>query len=440
MFNPLSHRCCQHNHSHGWPYFSEHLWMASNDNGIVATLYSASSVTAKVGDGTLATIKEVSNYPFEDEIQFTVDTGKKANQFPIYLRLPEWCDSPSILVNGKRQAVALKPGGYARIDRPWVAGDKISLKLPMEVSTQKWTKNHDSVSLNYGPLTFALKITEGVTKMDSTKTALGDSRWQTDLDTTKWSAFEYRAQSPWNVALALNPNKPLTGVTVVKKVWPKSGFPFTPDEVPIKIELKGAILPEWKLDKTGLVSTLQSSPTKSSQPTKTFKLIPMGAARLRISAFPWLAPNGKKWVAAPTPFPYSPTASHVFEGDSIEAICDNILPKSSGDQSIPRLTFWDHKGTSEWIEYHFKKSKSVKEIGVYWFDDTGRGQCRIPKSWRVFGKVGGQWEPMPTEQAPGVLLNQFNTVKIGPVAVMGLRIEVELKPGFSAGILEWRVK
>ena len=70
MFNPLSHRCCQHNHSHGWPYFSEHLWMATNDNGLAATLYSASSVTARAGNGQPVTIKEVSNYPFEDQIRF----------------------------------------------------------------------------------------------------------------------------------------------------------------------------------------------------------------------------------------------------------------------------------------------------------------------------------------------------------------------------------
>ena len=444
MYNPLSHRCCQHNHSHGWPYFSEHLWMASNDNGLVATLYSASSVTAKVGTGAVATIKETSNYPFDDLIQFDVDPGKESNHFPIYLRLPAWCDSPSLTINSKAQALGRDAGGYIRIERTWKAGDKMSLHLPMEVSTKIWTQNHDSISVNYGPLTFALKITERVEKMDSTKTALGDSQWQKDLDTTQWPAYEYKAMSPWNVALALNPAKPLSGITVVKKAWPKSNFPFTPDEVPIKIEMKGAILPEWTLDKSGLVSTLQSSPTTTSQPIQTFKFIPMGAARLRISAFPWLAPNGKKWTLAPKPLPYHPTASHVFEGDTIDALCDNIVPSSSHDESVPRMTWWPRKGPrpgpGEWVEYQFDKPMTVKDVSVYWFDDTGKGECRVPKNWRLFGMVGGQWEPMPTEQAPGVLLDRFNTVSIGPVKVSGLRIEVDLRPGFSAGILEWRVK
>ncbi len=442
MFNPLSHRCCQHNHSHGWPYFSEHLWMATNDNGLAATLYSASSITAKVGNGHSVSIKEVSNYPFEDQIHFTLNTGQKSNKFPIYLRLPDWCSSPSVSVNGTKLSLKAS-NGYARIERTWVSGDQINLSVPMSIKTHVWEQNMDSVSVNYGPLTFALNLNEKVTKFDSTTTALGDSRWQKNLDTTKWSAFEYTPQSPWNVALASDPAKLASTLTVVKRAWPKSGFPFTPNEVPIRIEAKGALLPEWTLDRTGLVSPLQASPTRSSQPVKTIELIPMGAARLRISAFPWLAPNGKKWKEAPKPMPYSPTASHVFEGDTIDALCDNIVPSSSGDQSVPRMTFWPRKGpraTPEWVQYNFKGPILVNETKVYWFDDLGQGECRVPKSWRIFGKVGDQWIPLHTTSEPGTVRNQFNRVTFGPIVVTCLRLNIELQPNFSAGILEWQVK
>ena len=442
MFNPLSHRCCQHNHSHGWPYFSEHLWMATNDNGLAATLYSASSVTARAGNGQPVTIKEVSNYPFEDQIRFSVNTGQRSNKFPIYLRLPEWCSSPTISVNGITMKLKAS-NGYARIERTWTTGDTINLALPMSIKTHVWEQNMDSVSVNYGPLTFSLNLNEKVTKFDSTTTALGDSQWQKDLDTSKWSAFEYTPQSPWNVALASDPTKLASTLTVVKRAWPKSGFPFTTNQVPIRIVAKGAILPEWTLDRTGLVSPLQASPTRSSQPVKTIELIPMGAARLRISAFPWLAPNGKKWKEAPKPSPYSPTASHVFEGDSIDALCDNIVPSSSGDATVPRMTWWPRKGpraTPEWVQYNFKAPMVVKEVAVYWFDDSGRGECRVPKSWRIFGLVGDQWIPIPTKAEPGCLLDQFNVNIIGPITVRGLRLQVEMKDGYSAGILEWRVK
>ena len=442
MFNPLSHRCCQHNHSHGWPYFSEHLWMATNDNGLAATLYGASSVTAKAGNGQRVSIKEVSNYPFEDQIHFTVNTGQKSNKFPIYLRLPDWCSSPSVTVNGTKMSLKAT-NGFARIERAWVTGDQINLSLPMSIGTHVWNQNMDSVSVNYGPLTFSLNLNEKITKFDSAKTALGDSQWQKELKTSQWAAYEYTPQSPWNIALAGNPAKLASTLRVVKRAWPKSGFPFTPNEVPIRIEAKGALVPEWTLDRTGLISPLQPSPTQTNQPVKAIELIPMGAARLRISAFPWLAPNGKKWQEAPKPMPYSPTASHVYEGDTIDALCDNIVPKSSGDQSVPRMTFWPRKGpraSPEWVQYDFKAPTLVNQTKVFWFDDSGHGECRVPKSWRIFGKVGDQWIPIPTTSEPGTLRDQFNLVTFRPIVVTGLRLNIELQPNFSAGILEWQAK
>ena len=73
-YDPHSYRCCQHNVAHGWPYFAEHLWMATPDNGLAAVFYAASEVTAKVGDGQQVTLKSTTLYPFEDTIQFTIST------------------------------------------------------------------------------------------------------------------------------------------------------------------------------------------------------------------------------------------------------------------------------------------------------------------------------------------------------------------------------
>ncbi|MEI8281401.1 MAG: glycoside hydrolase family 127 protein, partial [Armatimonadota bacterium] len=154
-------------------------------------------------------------------------------------------------------------------------------------------------------------------------------------------------------------------------------------------------------------------------------------------------PHGKAWKAAPKPNPFAPTASHVFQGDTIDALCDNILPSSSADETVPRMTWWPRKGprsTPEWVQYDFKNPMLVKEVGVYWFDDSGHGECRVPKSWKVLGKVGDQWIPIPTTSEPGTLKDRFNAVTVGPIKVTGLRLMVQLQDNFSAGILEWRVK
>src|SRR5262249_7635208 len=50
-------------------------------------------------------------------------------------------------------------------------------------------------------------------------------------------------------------------------------------------------------------------------------------------------------------------ASHCNATDTLAALNDKSLPKSSGDHGIPRMTWWDHKGTAEWVLYRFAKPK-----------------------------------------------------------------------------------
>ncbi len=48
QFNPHSHRCCQHNSGHAWPYLVQHLWYAAPGNGLAAYLYGPCEVKARV--------------------------------------------------------------------------------------------------------------------------------------------------------------------------------------------------------------------------------------------------------------------------------------------------------------------------------------------------------------------------------------------------------
>ncbi len=69
LMSPHLHRCCQHNHAHGWPYYAEHLWLATPDNGLCAMLYCDSSVTAQVADGQTVTLDQTTRYPFDERIE-----------------------------------------------------------------------------------------------------------------------------------------------------------------------------------------------------------------------------------------------------------------------------------------------------------------------------------------------------------------------------------
>ena len=97
------------------------------------------------------------------------------------------------------------------------------------------------------------------------------------------------------------------------------------------------------------------------------------------------------------------------------------------------------KGTTEWVEYDFGRAASVAGTSVYWFDDAGEGECRIPKSWRVLYRDGSEWKPVENAAAYTSEKDHYNSISFKPVSTTGLRLEVTLQPEWSAGIQEWKV-
>jgi hypothetical protein len=283
--NPFSSRCCQHNHSAGWVYYDENSWMATPDNGLAAQLYTEGEVTAKVGNRTKVSITEHTHYPFQSSVNFIVNTAK-AVTFPVYLRVSAWCLKATVSVNGKNILVDATPDGYIKLSNKWKNGDRIILELPMHIQVREWTQNKNSVSVNYGPLTFSLKIAENYVKTDGKTAVQGDSGWQATADQSKWPAFNIYPASAWNYGLLLDKQHPENSFSIVKKSWPKNNNPFTDANAPIQLVAKGRQIDDWKIDENGLCGVLPQSPVASAQPESNLTLVPMGGARLRISAFP----------------------------------------------------------------------------------------------------------------------------------------------------------
>jgi hypothetical protein len=90
----------------------------------------------------------------------------------------------------------------------------------------------------------------------------------------------------------------------------------------------------------------------------------------------------------------------------------------------------------------FAKPSAVSETQVYWFDDTGRGGVRVPKSWRLLYKdaSSGDWKPVTASGEFGVAKDAYNTVRFAPVTATALRLELVMQPNVSAGVQEWKVK
>ncbi|MDI9430136.1 MAG: glycoside hydrolase family 127 protein [Planctomycetota bacterium] len=429
-YNPHSYRCCQHNVAHGWPYYAQHLWMATPDNGLAAVLYAASEVTAKVGAGDEVTIRSQTRYPFEDTIRLTIGTKKPA-QFPLYLRVPGWCQEPDVKINGKRIEVHARPQSYVVLDRVWKQDDKIDLTLPMTVGLRHWPRNGDCVSVDRGPLTYSLKIGEKYTRY---------------AGTDEWPALDVLPTTAWNYGLVIDPARPVAAQFQVReKRWPADDQPFETNAAPIEMTARARKIPNWQADPRGLIDEVQQSPVASDERTETVTLIPMGCARLRISAFPWIGdgPDATEWTLPLTEGvgKIPAKASHCNDADTVTALSDEKLPAHSNDHDIPRFTWWPRRGTTEWVQYDFKEPRAIRSMDVYWFDDSPiGGGCRIPQSWKLLYRDGDDWKDVPNPSAHGVQKDHFNTVTFDEVTVSALRIEVRLQDGFSGGILEWRVR
>lgn len=417
---PIAYRCCPHNYGMGWPYFAEELWLSTPDGGLCASMYAASEVVASVADGVSVRVVADTEYPFLETVSLTVTPSREV-EFPLYLRIPGWCDSASVSVNGE-PVPASSAGTYARVSRVWRAGDEVSLQLPMRPAVRTWPSQGSAVSVDRGPLTYSLAIAE---------------RWSTYAGTEPTPGLEVFAESPWNYGLELGTADAGRGVRVRQRRRSTDGVnPFTRAGAPVELSVLGRLVDGWVADPEGVVRPLQQSPAASSAPLTELTLIPMGAARLRITTFPRIGhgPSAVEWTA-----PDLATTSHSWRSDSVDAVGDGLEPSSSADHTIPRLTWWDHKGTAEWVQYAFAVAREVSSVAVYWFDDTGLGACRVPASWRLLYLADSSWVPVPGASPYGVERDRYNEVTFDPVTTSGLRLEVQQQDDWSGGILEWKV-
>ena len=133
------------------------------------------------------------------------------------------------------------------------------------------------------------------------------------------------------------------------------------------------------------------------------------------------------------------SASHCFSKDSLRGVMDGNLPKRSSDKTSPKHTFWPRTGSKQWLQVQFPNAKTLQQAGVYWYDDTGRGKCRVPESWRLLYHDGAGWEPVSAAGKFGIEADKLNEVNFAEVKTDRLRIELQLQTGFSAGVLEFAV-
>ncbi len=256
--------CCTANFNQGWPKFAAGLWMASGDNGLVATAYSPSEVDTMIGD-TPIRISEETGYPFRGKVRINVNPASPLG-FPLKLRVPGWAANATIRVNGKAQPPP-EAASFARIDRTWKTGDVIELEFPMQPRLARGF--NDSISLERGPLVLSYPIAESWVK-------LRDRGMTAD-----WQVFP---ASGWNYALAVDQ----TNVAELQtKEQPLAATPFALKATAVEVEVEARKLSSWRAV-DGVADPVPASPVSSDEPLEKITLVPYAAAKLRITAFPQL--------------------------------------------------------------------------------------------------------------------------------------------------------
>jgi DUF1680 family protein len=130
------------------------------DNAVAIHLYGDSTARFEVG-GRSVRLTQASRYPWDGavEIELEVETP---TTFGVYLRIPGWCRSASLRLNGSSiELAAITRDGYALIEREWKAGDTLRLDLDMPVERihahPDVRADLGRVALSRGPLIYCLE-------------------------------------------------------------------------------------------------------------------------------------------------------------------------------------------------------------------------------------------------------------------------------------------
>ncbi len=99
-------------------------------------------------------LRQETSFPQEQGSTLVVQTEKPV-KLALKVRVPAWAHGATVMVNGAAVDVGAAVDGYVTIDRQWVAGDKVTISLPMALELHRASDDPASVAILYGPVVLA---------------------------------------------------------------------------------------------------------------------------------------------------------------------------------------------------------------------------------------------------------------------------------------------
>lgn len=361
---------------------------AQKGSDVYVNLYLPGSADITV-NGKASHLAIEGDYPWSGKLKLSW-TGAGAENGTLHLRVPGWETQP-VTLNSKE--VTPDESGYVVVHQDWAKDSSINLDLPMPIervaANPEVKPDEGKVALRRGPIVYCAESIDQNAPLSNVfvpETSSVKSNWTNDF----------------NGAELLT----ASAATTPKVSWWGKLYQATP--VPAATTLK--LIPYCDWDNRG-----------------------HDAMQVWFPSAPAPSPTGGAELTAKV------TASFVNGNADPTGINNGFKPKTSGDQPSALMHWWPHKGTSEWVAYAWDKPVKTSAIKVFWFDDTGRGECRLPASWELQYKDGDLWKPVQNPSGYPVEKDKWTEVTFTPVQTTELRLVVQLQPNWAAGVQQWQV-
>jgi DUF1680 family protein len=207
--------CCPPNLARLLASLGQYIY-AYNKTDLVVHLYVQGSGRFSM-DGQDILLHQETRYPWEGLVKLRFEMDRPA-AFGLKLRIPGWCHSARLSVNGEPVEIApFLERGYVRVERLWQPVDQVTLELPMPVE-RIYAHPHvrqtaGQVALQRGPLVYCLEAVDHSVPLQCIllpHDAQLSTHFEPELlggvnvltaealaaDSSDWDATLYRAQAP----------------------------------------------------------------------------------------------------------------------------------------------------------------------------------------------------------------------------------------------------
>ena len=166
-----------------------HYLTTTDSNGIQIHQYVSADIDLNFGPGRRAALGMETGYPWQGRIQLRIIECDDA-PWQLRLRMPGWCQTATVSVNGEAIDATERLGGYLVLERNWRAGDFVQLDLAMLPGLIQPNPRVDAIrgclAIQRGPLVYCLEAHDQVGRANLWDVAIDpdgplQTRWNADL-------------------------------------------------------------------------------------------------------------------------------------------------------------------------------------------------------------------------------------------------------------------